>query len=498
MTKDGYSPIQLSPWQKQVAGCVQAVDTLNTVLLSGGRGGGKSILLIWLIIYFAVINGKGHNGVLIRTDLAGLQKLESLLYDHIPRVLPGSKYFKAKRQWKMSNGATLNLIHQSDATSFNKLQGEDLSHVYVDELTQFPDPQTVLRIRSSMRTSDPAVKTKFIATANPFPHGWWCRDYIISKSVPGRIFSCELFGGVETVWFKSTLRDNPYLANPDQYEADLKASAFGDDARARAEIYGDWTGSAAGFFGSCLSDERCMLPGDVGIPMHAREEYNRYDQKTRFTWLGGDWGTASPACMILMMQMQSDEEIAGKYIRRGSWICVDEQYFCGVQQDGAKEWNRGDRTLTASKYAAGVESMLNRHKLSIPDISFRRVVVDSAVCAKLGYGGWDGPVSLSDEFERYGLKVSPSPKSSRAAGWQFMKQMLFNCGKGEPGLYISERCESLWRTLPYCISDPKNPEDMEKEAPDHSADAVRYVLTAAKSKAHNYKAPKPELVPRLW
>ena len=62
-----------------MAGCVQAVDTLNTVLLSGGRGGGKSILLIWLVIYFAVINGKGHRGVLIRTDLAGLQKLESLL-----------------------------------------------------------------------------------------------------------------------------------------------------------------------------------------------------------------------------------------------------------------------------------------------------------------------------------------------------------------------------------------------------------------------------------
>ena len=156
-------------------------------MLSCGRCGGKSILLIWLVIYFAVINGKGHRGVLIRTDLAGLQKLESLLYEYIPKVLPAPKYYKAKRQWKMSNGVTLNLIHQSDASSFNKLQGEDLSHVYIDELTQFPDPQTVLRIRSSMRTSDPSVKTKFIATANPFPHGWWCRDYIIRKSVLGCI-----------------------------------------------------------------------------------------------------------------------------------------------------------------------------------------------------------------------------------------------------------------------------------------------------------------------
>ena len=89
-----------------------------------------------------------------------------------------------------------------------------------------------------MRTTDKRVRPLFVATANPFPHGWWCRDYIVTKSRPGRVFNCELFGGVPTVWFKSTLRDNPHLANPDQYEADLKASAFGDESRARAEIFG--------------------------------------------------------------------------------------------------------------------------------------------------------------------------------------------------------------------------------------------------------------------
>jgi len=47
--------------------------------------------------------------------------------------------------------------------------------------------------------------------------------------------------------------------------------------------------------------------------------------------------------------------------------------------------------------------------------------------------------------------------------------------------------ESLWiATLPYCISDDKNPEDMTKDAPDgHSADAVRYVLTAANQGQHS-------------
>ena len=50
--------IQLSPWQRKVAGLVQSVDELNTLVPAGGRGGGKSILLIWLIGYFALISGE--------------------------------------------------------------------------------------------------------------------------------------------------------------------------------------------------------------------------------------------------------------------------------------------------------------------------------------------------------------------------------------------------------------------------------------------------------
>ena len=58
--------VQLSQWQRKVAGLVQSVETLNTLLLAGGRGGGKSVLLVWLIIYFALLTGESFNGVLIR------------------------------------------------------------------------------------------------------------------------------------------------------------------------------------------------------------------------------------------------------------------------------------------------------------------------------------------------------------------------------------------------------------------------------------------------
>ena len=109
----------------------------------------------------------------------------------------------------------------------------------------------------------------------------------------------------------------------------------------------------------------------------------------------------------------------------------------------------------------------------------RRVIMDSAVTAQLGFGGHSDPVTLSTAFKKYGWQVTGSPKSSRAVGWQVMKSLLYQAGSDEPDLYLSERCESLWATLPYCISDDRNQEDMKKAAPDHTADAVRYVLTAA-------------------
>ncbi len=481
--------IQLSPWQRRVAGLCQSVDSLNTLILAGGRGGGKSIMLIWLVGFFALTSGDAFNAVLIRRDLAGLSKLEDLLYKQIPMILPGSRYFKAKRQWKLSNGGTLRLIHMDANDAFNKIQGEDLSHIFWDELGQEKDPQVVLRARSSMRTTDPTVIPKFIATANPLgPGSWWIRDYVVTKAMPNRIFNCEFFGAQPCAWVKSTLRDNPYLSNPDQYEAELRASCFGDESKIAAEVLGEWGQVTAGFFGSCLSIERSMLPGDTRIPWTLDDDgVLRAESKGKYCWIGGDWGTASPACAVLMYEVQDSMEIAGKYVALGSWICIDETYICSIQPDGSKEWNRGDRSITAPQFVAKVRELYQRHGMVFKSISKRRTVMDSAVTAQLGFGGYKDPVTLSSEFKKYGWEVTGSPKSSRAVGWQLMKSLLWQAGSDEPGLFISERCESLWATLPYCISDERNPEDMEKSAPDHSADAVRYVLTAANQGQHKYR-----------
>ena len=134
-----------------------------------------------------------------------------------------------------------------------------------------------------------------------------------------------------------------------------------------------------------------------------------------------------------------------------------------------------------------VKKLYQRHHFLKGAIPPRRTIVDSAVTAQLGFGGYSDPVTLSIELEEYGWKVTGSPKSSRAFDWQLMKSLLWQGGSDQSGLFISELCESLWATLLHCISDDRNTEDMEKTSPDHSADVVRYVLTAANQGRHNFR-----------
>jgi hypothetical protein len=102
-------------------------------------GGGKSIPLVWLIGYFALTSGEGFNAVLIRHDLAGLSKLEDLLQGQLPMLMPGSRYLKAKRTWR--------LIHMDGGEAFAKIQGEDLSHIVAPDRGQ-PQPAQAVPVQA--------------------------------------------------------------------------------------------------------------------------------------------------------------------------------------------------------------------------------------------------------------------------------------------------------------------------------------------------------------
>ena len=50
----------------------------------------------------------------------------------------------------------------------------------------------------------------------------------------------------------------------------------------------------------------------------------------------------------------------------------------------------------------------------------------------------------------------------------------------KPGLYVFSRCRQFIRTLPTLPRDAKKPDDIDTDAEDHAADAVRYRISAEK------------------
>ena len=72
------------------------------MLMAGGRGGGKSWTLALLLVRDALRFGKSFRGALLRTDLAGLKKLQQLIEEFCNSIpqLAGTRYLVGQKTFE--------------------------------------------------------------------------------------------------------------------------------------------------------------------------------------------------------------------------------------------------------------------------------------------------------------------------------------------------------------------------------------------------------------
>ena len=473
------------PWQRALLSVPDQYD----LLLSGGRGGGKSTGLVLLLLRDVLRFGKGFCGALVRRDLAGLRKLEREITDQIAVTpeLAGSHYLTGAKEFRFSNGAVLFLHYLKDEASFNRFQGTDLSHVYVDESGQIADPAPLLRLRSSMRTTAAGVEPRMVLTCNPNNSGsYWHYENFIRRMVPWQPTHIELFQK-ECVLVHSTLFDNIHLANRDAYIANLKASCNYDEAKIQSEVYGSWGQVSGSFFSHVWSKERMMLPYWDGIPTWA-DGYDDFN-----LWMSLDWGTRSPSSLLLGYRTPVPTWWKGTRIGAGSLVLVDEVYTCLTSPDGTRQWNHGDRDLTTSKLAKAAKELCQRNGISLERIPTRHRVADAAIGAELG--GDDG--SIGTQLKRHGAGFVAAPKGKRAPGWQAVARLMEAAGDPfHPGLYATPKVESFWATVPGLTYAQHDPEDLDTNQPDHVADSLRYMVMATNDARYSYRAGGTNF--RVW
>lgn len=464
------------PWQRTAL----AIPDQYDLLLAGGRGGGKTVLLEMLIVRDVIRFGSAFVGALVRRELAGLRKIEQELAVQIESIpeLQGSRFIASKKEYRFTNGAILFLHYLRDENAYGRFQGVDLSHVYIDESGQIPDPAPVLRLRSSMRSTHQGVSPRMCLSCNPNNQGsHWHFDFFISKMVPWRPQFIELFRK-EVVLVQSTLFDNHHIVDRDGYVESLRASCNFDEARIQSEVYGSWSTTSGAFFGAVWDVNRIKLPSIGGLPVKDAG----FDP--RDCWLAADWGSKAPASIVLAYRMPRPGWWGGRQIAAGSLICVDELYSCAKSPDGTPLWNQGARRTT-TEIASLVGEMVWRNGIHIDDIPVRQRIADAAIGADLG--SRDG--SIGNQLKAAGCAFTAGPKGRRSTGWQLMASMFEAAGSPDaPGLYATTSCQSIFHTIPTLVHASTDPEDIDTTGVDHTADALRYLVCAMRDPRYTGRA----------
>lgn len=411
------------------------------VLYGGSAGGGKSYgLLADPMRYFANPN---FNGLILRRTNDELRELVWKSQEIYPKAYPGSKWQEKKSQWVFPSGARLWMTYLERDEDVLRYQGQAFSYIAFDELTQHPTPFAWNYMRSRLRTTDPDLPIFMRATTNPGgPGHQWVKQMFIDPAPAGKRFAAtDLESGNTLVYpeghakegeplfyrrfIPASLKDNPYLMEGGQYEANLLSLP---EMQRRQLLEGDWNIADGAAFPEFKNSVHVVEPFDIPA------DWRRFRSC--------DYGYSSYSAV--------------------HWFAIDPSY----------------ETLYVYR-----ELYLSKH--TGKDLG--RAILDAERGESIQYGVLDsscwhnrgqiGP-SIAEEMIAMGCRWRPSDRSAgaRVAGKNQLHQRLkVDEDSGEPGIKFFNTCRQIIADLPVIPSDPKGSDDIDpRYASDHAYDSVRY------------------------
>ena len=425
------------------------------LFLGGGRGGGKTRGLLFIVLRHCEQHGRHARVLIVRRHFPDMRDLEAEA-----RYLFGAAYGKRlgynaqTHRFTFPNGAIVQLDQIEGPADFTKFQGQSNSLVVVDEAGQFPDPQPLDLLRSTLRTQA-SICPRMILAANPggAGHGWLHQRHVAGVE-PWKPYT-ETKTGSTFVTAPSTLADNPHLSG--DYADQIAAATTTDPELQKAWLHGDWAIARGAFFGPVIEESRNAVD-----PWPVAEYPNRIADLRRRGWrfyLAHDYGAAAPSVTYICAESPGDEGPDGRFYPRGSIVLIDE---LATNEPGSLD--RG-MNYTVPRLAEEIREMCEARGVR-PD-----GVADDACFSAHGHEAG----SIADEFRKNGVHFTKAHKGDRIGGWQKVRTLLANAGKPDvPGLYVTRDAEYWWSTVPFLGRDPRRAEDVDTRSADHAADATRY------------------------
>jgi hypothetical protein len=436
------------------------IDTEDDLALMGGRGGGKSYGVAFRIAARANKYKKRYRGLYIRKSYDGIEDFEEVCRDVFAIHCPG-EYNSTKKLWRFKSGGILKFSQLEHDRDYRKFQGKTFIDLYIDEAGQFSSPVLLDRLLSNLRGHE-GVPLRRTILANPgdVGHGWIYKRYI-NQRISGESY-LEEESKRTVVTILSTYLDNTTL-DREQYLSLLLSSTITDMELQKAYVKGDWNIARGAYFATVLDRDRSITPNWNAIPQGWRP------------FIGMDYGTAAP-CAVYLAAISPGSTVNDTFYSRDSIALLDELYLA-QSNNPIKGLN-----LTIDVAADRIKSFCGLwgfNPMSIDNIA------DDACFAN------DGRDSIAALFLQAGVRFSPAKKGDRISGWEHLRTMMFRAGNFEhPGLYVSPRCTQFWAMMPTVPRDESHPADVDTNANDHIADAVRYIcLVTRREKPQEIYAP---------
>lgn len=454
------------------------------VFYGGARGGGKTESSIGDWLQHSSTYGEGAIGIFVRRKLTQLAEVIARTKQIFPKL--GAKYNEQQKTWTMPGGGRLKFVYLERDSDAEEYQGHNYTRIYVEELTNFPNPGPIDKLRATLR-SGLGVPVGMRLTGNPGGpgHNWVKKRYIDPDPRGYKVIteSCELeIDGLKTqvsldrVFIPSKLGDNALLIRNDPTYI-LRLRQSGSEALVKAWLEGDWSIVDGAFF-----DEF-----DPSVHVLSMDWLDRIPASA-LRFRAFDWGSAKPfSCGWYAVSDGTWGLPNGALVKYREWYGSN-----GKANQGLK--------MTADNVARGI--------LSREGASFgQQGQLLSPATERITYGAADpsifirdGGPSIAESMMIVGCNWKKAD-NRRQPGWEALRQRLVGtpCQPGEfvtsrlcsikldgsvleswhaPMLYFLETCDDSIRTLPVLQHDDKNPEDLDTEAEDHAADEIRYACTS--------------------
>ena len=377
--------------------------------------------------------GSKWSGILFRQSHPSLQELIDRSQEIYPKL--GAVYKVGAAEWHFPGGSILRFRHFEQPSDFVKYMGHSFAWIGWDELPEWtPDEKggpSKCYTKMISRLRGPAQNKRIRSTGNPggVGHGW-VQSYF---QIPAEIISYKQslpFTDPDTemlrLFVPSRVQDNKILMDADPgYVKRMKG--VGDEELVKAWLDGDWSALVGAYFGNVWNN------------VELTESFDIPDSWTLFSGL--DYGEASPTCWLLGA-VDYDKNL---------WI-INEYY------EADRSASEHAQAIVEARDAFPFTQRRSTRNIADPSIFVRRRLNEAA------------NRSAGDIFREYGIHLRPG-NNNRINGWRILRDAM---SKGQLKIF-REWCPNLIRTLPMLPRDESRPEDLNTDAEDHAADALRYM-----------------------